>query len=347
MGGADAGRGWSGAVIGLGRMGLRHVAVMRDLGLSVVGAADPRAEARAAAADAFALPDAALFADAQTMLRSVRPQVVAVASTAPSHAALTAAAAAAGARAILCEKPMAVSLAECDRMIALCREAEVRLAVNHQMRFMEQYTRARAITDSAAFGGLSSMTVVAGNFGMAMNGSHYVEAFRYLTGEPPATVAAWFSPEAVPNPRGAEFRDSGGTLRLTTRSGRRFLLEAGTDQGHGMLAVYAGRYGRLEIDELTGALSLAVRAAADRELPTTRYGTPGETVREAVVPADAAAPTRAVLRALLEGGDYPDGTVGRMAVEVLVAAAVSHEAGGRTVDLAAEVLPRDRRFAWA
>ncbi|KAA0577863.1 Gfo/Idh/MocA family oxidoreductase [Azospirillum sp. B21] len=335
------------AIIGLGRMGLRHVAVARGLGLDVVGAADPRAEARAAAKSQFDLPDGAMFEDAEAMLAGTRPDCVVVASTAPSHARLTCAAVEAGARLILCEKPMAVSLDDCDRMIDRCRDAGVRLAVNHQMRFMDQYIRPRAIVDAPSFGGLASMTVVAGNFGLAMNGSHYVEAFRFMTGEAPRTVAAWLSSEAVPNPRGAEFSDAGGCLRLTTASGRRFYLEAGTDQGHGMMAVYAGRYGRLEVDELSGRMRLATRAPQDRDLPTTRYGTAPLLEESDIPPADALEPTRAVLQALLAGENHPDGEVGRMAVRVLLAAAVSHEAGGREIDLDSADLPGSRVFAWA
>jgi len=38
---------------------------------------------------------------------------------------------------------------------------------------------------------------------------------------------------------------------------------------------------------------------------------------------------------------------GRMAVQVLVAAYVSHETGHRTVDLRTDPLPRERWFPWA
>ena len=34
---------------------------------------------------------------------------------------------------------MASSVAQCDEMIATCASAGTRLAINHQMRFMDQY----------------------------------------------------------------------------------------------------------------------------------------------------------------------------------------------------------------
>jgi hypothetical protein len=200
---------------------------------------------------------------------------------------------------------------------------------------------------SEAFGGLASVTVVAGNFGLAMNGSHYVEMFRFMTGERAARVASWFSSETVANPRGAEFVDRAGCLRLETASGQRFYMDAGTDQGHGMHVTYAGRNGRIDVDELEGHLRLVVRKAEHRAIPTTRYGMPWETSERRIAPADAVAPTRAVLDALLAGRDYPTGEDGRAVVEALVAAHLSDERGGATIDLASTTLPRERVFPWA
>jgi predicted dehydrogenase len=335
------------AVVGLGRMGLRHLQVLRDVGLEIAAAADVQHEARAKASAEFGLHSSAMFADAHEMIARMRPDLVVVATTAPSHCDLVCRAAKSGVRAILCEKPMAVSLAQCDQMIGACAASDTRLAINHQMRFMEQYSKPKTIVGDASFGGLSSVTVVAGNFGIAMNGSHYFEMFRYLTDEMPASVTAWFSSETMANPRGVQFEDRAGSIRLTTPSGRRFYMDASTDQGHGMHVTYAGRYGRLDVDELAGCARLAVRKVEHRAAPTTRYGMPAELHEFAIAPADAIAPTRAVLSALLADEDYPGGDVGRMAVEVLGAAYASHEQGNRTIALATARLPRDRAFPWA
>jgi predicted dehydrogenase len=334
-------------LLGLGRMGLRHLEVLRSLKLDVVGASDLQEVARTKAAADYGVPASALFTDAREMIEKLKPELLVVATTAPSHADFVCLGAQNGAKAILCEKPMAVSLAECDRMIEDCAKSGTRLAVNHQMRFMEQYTKAKEIVEDASFGGLASATVVAGNFGIAMNGSHYFEMFRYLADEMPAKVAAWFSSETVANPRGAQFEDRAGSVRITTAKGRRFYMDASTDHGHGMHVTYAGPYGRLDVDELAGKAQLVVRQAEHRNVPTTRYGMPHEEHVIAITPADSVAPTRAVLEALLAGKNFPDGAIGRMAVEVLAAAFMSNEQGGKTIELATADLPRDRKFPWA
>ena len=335
------------AVVGLGRMGLRHLQVLKDLKLEIAGVFDRQEVAREKARADFALPEQALFTDAREMLEQVNPELAVIATTAPSHPEFVCLAAQNEVKSIFCEKPMATSLADCDRMIEACAKSGAKLAINHQMRFMEQYTAAKAIVQDQSFGGISSVTVTAGNFGLAMNGSHYFEMFRYITDATPATVAAWFSPEIVGNPRGHRFEDRAGCVRVTTSKGHRFYLDASSDQGHGMHVTYAGPHGRLDIDELAGRAQLVVRKEEHRSVPTTRYGMPWEERHIDITPADSVAPTRAVLSALLAGENYPNGADGRMAIEVLVAAYTSHEQGGTNIELATANLPRDRRFPWA
>lgn len=322
------------AIVGLGRMGKRHCQVVTQVGLEISAVCDVAEEARGKTAMQFGLPGDALYADAAEMLERVRPDLVVVSTTAPSHRDLVKKAAATGAKQIFCEKPMGDSLAACDEMLAACRGAGVRLAINHQMRFMEQYTLPKAMVQSEALGGLGSIIVSAGNFGMAMNGTHYFEMFRYMTGERAESVSAWFSPDSVPNPRGPQFVDVAGTIRLETASGKRFYMDCSSDQGHGMLVTYNCRHGRIVVDELLGKVTIVAREPEHRSVPTTRYGMPHTVEERSIAPADAVTPTRAVLEALLKGENYPSGEDGRAAMEVLVAAHMSNARGGSQVKVA-------------
>ncbi|MDP6581703.1 MAG: Gfo/Idh/MocA family oxidoreductase [Vicinamibacterales bacterium] len=334
------------ALIGVGSMGRRHLEVARDLSLPVVGICDVREEALAEAGKAFGIPRERWFLDAERLLADAKPTCVIVATTAPTHCRYSCLAARAGARFVLCEKPMAVSLAQCAEMLAVCDEHGTRLAVNHQMRFMPHYQEAKRIVTSEAFGGLTSVTVVGGNCGMAMNGLHYFEMFRFLTDEVPAEVTAWLSPDPVVSPRGPEFEDRAGSVRLTTASGRRFYAEIGADQGHGLKVICAGPCGQLVIDELAGTLSLSVRQPAHRDEPMTRYALPTRDSTVRTESAESVRSTAAVLSALLTGNDAPTGRAGRLAVTALVAAYISHEQGHRAVRLGEE-LPYERTFRWA
>jgi len=335
------------AVIGTGRMGRRHVQVIREMGLSLSGACDLSSEAREQCRDEFNLSPDQIFTNATEMLEATNPECVIIATTSPTHCENTCLAAEHGAKFILCEKPMAVSLEQCDRMVDTCKKTGTLLAINHQMRFMEQYTEPKKMMQSDAFGGLSSVTVVAGNFGLAMNGTHYFEMFRYLTDETPREVTAWFSMGHVPNPRGAQFQDRAGSIRITTESGKRFYLDVSDDQGHGVNVIYSGRNGQIFIDELQGKMLSSVRKVECRELPTTRYGTPAENSERDIEPADAFAPTKSVLKALLTKTNFPTGTEGRLAVATLVCAYCSHERGHMPVAIEDKNLPLQRTFPWA
>ena len=333
------------AVFGTGRMGVRHLQVVRELGWEIVGILDQNEFTLAEAGKQFGIPAGRQYREAQPLMEQAHPECVVIATTAPGHGPLTCLAAKAGARYILCEKPMASSLAECDQMIAACESHGARLAINHQTRFMSLYLAAQRILQSEDFGPWTSITVVAGNMGFAMNGVHYFELLRWLSGERPSQVTAWLSDDPIPNPRGAQFQDASGAIRVTTASGKRLYMDLGADQGHGIRTVYAGRTGMLVVDELSGKSQLAVRGPEHRELPTARYGMESHDSSLQLEPADAVAPTRAVLEALIADREYPTGDDGRTAVATLVAAHVSHRQSHRAVGTDGP-LPRELRFPY-
>lgn len=332
-------------VAGVGRMGRRHIQAVRLLGLDLAGVFDLNRESLKLARDEQAVPEDLLLDDLDE-LYATKPECVIIATTADSHCALACLAAERGAKYILVEKPLAVSLEQCDRMMRTCERHGARLAVNHQMRFMEQYTQTKELCSSEVFGGLRTMTVIGGNIGFSMNGTHYFEAFRFMTDEPVVEVTAWFSSEEVPNPRGAQFKDRAGSLRAVTASGRRLYMDIGADQGHGVRAVYGCSSGMITVNELDGELLATAREAQYRDLPTTRYGMPAVSIQRAIQPAEVIATSAAVLKALLNDVNSVSAKDGRRAVEVLVGAYQSAEQGGVPVRLD-EKLDLERVFPWA
>jgi myo-inositol 2-dehydrogenase / D-chiro-inositol 1-dehydrogenase len=334
------------AIVGVGRMGRRHIQVVRLAGLELTGVFDVSPDSLKLAQDEYALPSHQLFGDLDKLYAEAKPECLIIASTADSHCALTCMAAERGVKFILVEKPLAVSLNECDRMIETCKRHGARLAVNHQMRFMEQYTEPKRMFATEEYGGFASMTVVAGNFGFSMNGTHYFEAFRFLTGEDPVEITAWFSPGSVPNPRGPQFEDRAGCIRAVTASGKRLYMEIGADQGHGIRTIYACRNGMITVNELTGDVVATVREEQYRELPTTRYGMPAVNSQRAIRPAEVIDTSAAVLKALLNDVNSVSGEDGRRVVEILVAAYQSAEQGSVPVRLDKK-LDRGRVYPWA
>jgi hypothetical protein len=333
-------------VIGVGRMGRTHIRVLKNLNYNVAGVFDPNSDALKQTQSELMIPSEACYSSAEEMLERTRPDGVVIASTAPSHCEYVCLAASASVKYILCEKPMAVSIAECDAMIEACYKSGSILAINHQMRFMEQYTKVKDLCESDELGGLRSVSISAGNFGLAMNGSHYFEMFRFMTGLGLIKLKFSMDEELLPNPRGVMFTDISGHLTGINSNNQRLHMEIGGDQGHGIHLIYGCRFGQIFVDELAGYVRVTRRQEEYRNLPSTRYGMPSVTSDFKIAPTEVIEPTKSVWNAMVSGKNYPDGSVGRQSVLALVAANVSGESSGACLSLEKE-LPKYRKFPWA
>ena len=123
-----------------------------------------------------------------------------------THRALTEAAAAAG-KHVYIEKPMAVTLADCDAMIAACRDAGVLLDVNHVTRHRASPLAAKGLIDDGSIGELRIVRILssvlayltpehgwahkAGEGGAWLDmGVHMFDALRWFTSSEVDTIFA-------------------------------------------------------------------------------------------------------------------------------------------------------------
>lgn len=92
-----------------------------------------------------------VYTDAQEIRRLPEADAVYVATWPALHCEHVLLAAEAG-KHVFCEKPMAVSLAECDHMIRACRAANVRLMIGNNQRFHVAHQRVRQLMAENAIG---------------------------------------------------------------------------------------------------------------------------------------------------------------------------------------------------
>lgn len=136
-------------IAGLGRaFSLMLPTFHADGRVELAGACDPRASACAQFAADF---DAPTFGSIEELAAMPDLDAIYIASPHQFHAAHTAIAARHG-KHVLVEKPMALSLAECDAMIDACRDANVHLIVGHCHSFDTPYLRTRDMIASGAYG---------------------------------------------------------------------------------------------------------------------------------------------------------------------------------------------------
>jgi predicted dehydrogenase len=87
----------------------------------------------------------------QDLIADQEIDAVYIATPVHLHAQQTIAAARAG-KHVLCEKPMALSVAECDLMIAACRDNQVKLGIAYYRHFYPAIARIKAIIASGEIG---------------------------------------------------------------------------------------------------------------------------------------------------------------------------------------------------
>ncbi len=98
-----------------------------------------------------------LYADYREMLAKEALDILSICTWPHLHAEMVMAAAEAGVKAIHCEKPMAPTWNEAQRMLAACDQHGVQLTFNHQRRFDTEYRQARQLLRSGAIGKLLRM----------------------------------------------------------------------------------------------------------------------------------------------------------------------------------------------
>jgi 2-alkyl-3-oxoalkanoate reductase len=143
------------ALVGAGRIASVHLGFARGVkNASVVAVCD----ADASRAEAFAREKnvPAWFTDVGEMMRAAEPSIVHVVTPPSTHARLAIAAMQGGAN-VLVEKPMAMTVDECDRMLAVARERGRRICVDHNRLFDPVILRTRAFVASGALGEVVSV----------------------------------------------------------------------------------------------------------------------------------------------------------------------------------------------
>ncbi|HVG96330.1 MAG TPA: Gfo/Idh/MocA family oxidoreductase [Chloroflexota bacterium] len=164
------------------------------------------------------------------------------------HAAIAPVVIDAGVRGVFCEKPIATSMAEADRIVAALRRRDdparpVRFACAYLRRWNPRYHALRAALDAGCIGELRSITGI-GVGNLMHTASHYVDIMAYLAGDAPPAFA-WGRIEPIPpDAKSPTARvDPQGCGYVELQNGVRLFLE-GTSGG-AVTFLLSGSAGRL------------------------------------------------------------------------------------------------------
>ena len=145
----------------------------------------------------------AVHQDLTTMLDEARPDLLDIITPPETHKAMVAAAAARGIP-VICQKPLAPTLAEADAIVDLAEAADILLVVHENFRFMPWFRQARRVIEEGRLGEPHSVHFrmrpgdgqgprayldrqpyfqIMERFLIHETGIHFIDSFRYLLGE--------------------------------------------------------------------------------------------------------------------------------------------------------------------
>jgi len=320
------------AIIGMGPMGQRHLLAARQVeGAELVAVAD----ARPTALEKVVLNGARAYTDGQLLLKEMRPEVVIVATNAPSHHLFVLSAIAIGARGVLCEKPVACSISEAEEIKLASQKSGCAVGVNFGRRHVPAYRWLSERLQSGQWGQLRSMQSIWPGIGLGCNATHMIDIWRFLGGEELTEVSGWIDPVRGHNPRGNEFCDPGGTILCTSATGARYVhhqIEDGAGPGTFTIETTAAE---ILVSEFASSVSIMERDLSMKPGPgrPPKYD-PLELPPGGAMSLDIVQLSAETLRELVEEQELTcDVLDGLRSLEVVVGAYLSHERGHEPVTL--------------
>ncbi|MBI3320676.1 MAG: Gfo/Idh/MocA family oxidoreductase [Candidatus Omnitrophica bacterium] len=322
-------RAYRAAIVGCGLAGGLHAAAYAGCPRTeLVALADLNPTALAQAAERWRVHQR--YPSLEALLAHETVDILSVCTPSNAHAEAVRTAAAAGVRAIWCEKPMTVTLHEAEELLAL--EDKPIIAVNHIRRWDRAYELARSVIDDGRLGRLIGVSAWYSH-GVSNIGSHLFDTLGFLLG---GAEWVWAAPDdsgdADPTLSGM-IGWEGGVCSQLLGCGRALLLYeidvVGTDA-------------RLRVSENGSRVDVRTAGPSPRYAGYRELGAPvrlwdGEDSRRMITAVED------LVRCLDEGGTPRcSGREGFKAVE-LVAAFLRSSATGQRVELPLSV--EDRHLA--
>ena len=137
-------------------------------------------------------PDIQTYTDFRALLAQADLDILSVCTPDHLHADMVVAACEAGVKGIICEKPLATTLRDADRMIEAVEKHGVKMSVEHTRRWIYEYHQAREYVHQGVIGKLHRIAATM-NGERAMlfrNGTHLIDLVCFFAESDPAWLVA-------------------------------------------------------------------------------------------------------------------------------------------------------------
>lgn len=273
--------------------------------------------------------DVQTYDDYRQMIERENLDILSVCTSDNRHTAIVVAAANAGVKGIVCEKPFATTIDECNRMIEACRANGTVLTVDHTNRWLPHYQVAR---DAVRAGSIGKVHRIVAHLGgqramLFRNGTHLIDGVCFFADSDPEWVFAELEPgydhyDSYQGDGGRDpATDPAGSGYIHFRNGVRAFVNVAKEQYGASFSIQLfGESGQLDIHN-----SQVIRRDRNttENFPFPRHQLTG-------IPACIAD----LIRTIENGGEVQStAQEAKKVVEILVGFLQSHTRGNVRVDL--------------
>jgi predicted dehydrogenase len=235
--------------------------------VALVAGADINTENLRAFQQKFDVPQG--FESYKTMLAEVKPDLVSIGTYVGLHCEMIEAAARAGVKGILCEKPFVGSVPQLRRVEKVAEETGAKIIVAHVRRYRPAFRRARELFNDGTIGQPIMCLAGIADWDLSEWGSHWLDMFRFLNNDRPIN---WVFGQA----RVRDFRGYGHAMEehavayFEFDNGVKAILDGGKAMNGGGDMTLVGAEGMIRISE-ESKLAIIARGGERNEIFDAAY----------------------------------------------------------------------------
>jgi predicted dehydrogenase len=141
-------------------------------------------------------PNVRRYTDYREMIERENLDLISVVTPDHVHADIVVDAANAGVKGIFCEKPIATTLADANRMIEAVERTGAKMIVNHSRRWFPDYLRAKELLRTGKLGAVARINAVMGGPRAMLfrNGTHLLDLITFFADSDPMWVVSHLDP---------------------------------------------------------------------------------------------------------------------------------------------------------
>ena len=199
------------------------------------------------------------YTDYIEMLETEDIDIVSVCTRPKMHAPVVIEVAKRGVKGILSEKPMAENLGQAREMLETCSQHNVKLAIDHQLRFNAPYVVAKQMIAEGQIGEIFRIHAICGGGDLKDNATHTVDLMRFIYGDRPVSWVIG-QIERIGTPTKYDLHSENFAIGyFKFEDNVRGIIESGSDTAPGYHHIYCyGTEGEIELSA-PGGPALRIR----------------------------------------------------------------------------------------